>query len=135
MEELAIRYLNGEDSVTIELVNELLSDIKNGSCRTAYLSFWGNEIFGIDPDNMDELEGNSLAYALNDREEYGLPYYLVPICNFDDGCMAYLNYSSLNNDGEPCVVAAVYNGSEFEIMESLAEDFGDFVLHLVKNAK
>ena len=130
----------GKSEIDIAKAEEMLGvkfskQYRDFNSKYAYLSFWGNEIFGIDPDNMDELEGNSLAYALNDREEYGLPYYLVPICNFDDGCMAYLNYSSLNNDGEPCVVAAVYNGSEFEIMESLAEDFGDFVLHLVKNAK
>lgn len=103
--------------------------------KYAYLSFSGNEIFGIDTDNMDELEGNSLAYALNDREEYGLPDHLIPIYNFDDGCMAYLDFSSLNTNEEPCVVAAEHNGSEFVIVESLAEDFGDFVLHLVKTAK
>ena len=35
--------------------------------KYGYLSFYGNEIFGIDTNNLNELEGNSLAYALNDR--------------------------------------------------------------------
>ena len=38
-----------------------------------YLSFYGNEIFGIDPDNLEILEGNCVAYALNDRKVYELP--------------------------------------------------------------
>ena len=38
--------------------------------KYGYLSFYGNEIFGIDTNNLGELEGNSLAYALNDRKEY-----------------------------------------------------------------
>lgn len=96
-----------------------------------YLSFFGNEIFGIDPDS-DELEGNSVAYALNDRAEYGLPKEWIPIYNFDDGYMAYLDYSSLNADGEPCVIVAAYNGSDYQVEETIAEDFGEFVLHLVK---
>lgn len=39
--------------------------------KYGYLSFFGNEIYGIDPeDDSGILEGNSVAYALNDREEY-----------------------------------------------------------------
>ena len=98
-----------------------------------YLSFSGNEIFGIDPnDDSVELEGNSVAYALNDRIEYGLPVEWIPIYNFDDGYMAYLDYSSLNNDGEPRVIAAGFNGTEYQVEETIAEDFGEFVLQLVK---
>jgi hypothetical protein len=42
--------------------------------KYGYLSFFGNEIYGIDPeDDSGILEGNSVAYALNDREEYNLP--------------------------------------------------------------
>ena len=35
--------------------------------KYGYLSFFGNEIYGIDPeDDSGILEGNSVAYALND---------------------------------------------------------------------
>lgn len=57
--------------------------------KYGYLSFFGNEIFGIDPnDDSGELEGNSVTYALNEREENGLPMEWIPVYNFDDGYMA-----------------------------------------------
>ena len=119
--------------------SEELLDVKfSKQCREfyekyGYLSIYGNEIFGIDPnDNSGELEGNSVAYALNDRAENDLPENWIPIYNFDDGYMAYLDYSSLNEDGEPCVIVAWYNGAQYEVEEMIAEDFGDFVLHLVE---
>jgi len=100
--------------------------------KYGYLSFYGNEIFGIDPDdNSGILEGNSVAFALNDRKEYNLPKEWLPIYNFQDGNMAYLDYSSLNNDKEPKVIMAHYNGEGYEISKNLAEDFGEFLLELV----
>lgn len=46
--------------------------------------------------------------------------------------MAYLDYSSLNAEKEPNVIMAFYNGKKYEIVETLAEDFGDFILQLVQ---
>jgi hypothetical protein len=46
--------------------------------------------------------------------------------------MAYLDYSSLNSEKEPRVIMAFYNGAEFEFVETLAEDLGDFILQLVQ---
>ena len=46
--------------------------------------------------------------------------------------MAYLDFSSLNSDKEPCVIMAFYNGTEYEVVETLAQDFGDFILQLVQ---
>lgn len=69
--------------------------------KYGYLSFFGTEIFGIEPfDTSGELEGNSVAYALNDRFEYGLPNEWIPIFNCGDGSMVYLDYSTLNGDNE-----------------------------------
>lgn len=99
--------------------------------KFGYMSFFGCEIFGIDPDD-EELEGNSVAYALNDRQEYGLPDEWIPIFNFDDGNMAYLDYATLNDASEPRVIMAFYNGSEYEITDVLAEDFGAFILQLLE---
>lgn len=97
-----------------------------------YLSFSGHEIFGVDPDDLEELERNALAYALHDREAWHLPAHLLPIYNFDDGCMAYLDFSSRNSEGEPRVVMAESSGEGYEIVQPLAEDFGDFLLTLVE---
>ena len=97
-----------------------------------YLSFYGNEIFGIDPDDLDILEGDSVAYALNDRREYNLSAKWIPLYNFDDGYMAYLDYSQLNSEGESAIIMAIYNGDEYIITEKVAEDLEDFLLQLVQ---
>ena len=128
----------GKSEEEIELSEKKLGVSFSAQCKKfyekyGYLSFYGNEIYGIDPeDDSGVLEGNSVAYALNDREEYNLPKEWIPIYNFDDGNMAYLDYSSLNAEKEPCVVMAFYNGEKYEIVETLAEDFGDFILQLVQ---
>lgn len=102
--------------------------------KYGYLSFFGNEIFGIDPDdNSGILEGNSVTYAINDRKNFNLPKEWVPIYNFEDGNMAYLDYSSLNSEKEPRIIMAFYNGKQYEVVETLAEDFGTFLLRLVQN--
>ncbi len=100
--------------------------------KCGYLSFFGNEIFGINPDNLEILSGNSVAFALNDRETYGLPSSWLPIYDFDDGDMAYLDYSSLNDDNEPPVISAFFNGEEYVVSEQIAEDIGSFILKLVE---
>ena len=73
-----------------------------------------------------------MAYALNDRKEYQLPNDWIPIFNYDDGSMAYLDYSNRKADGEPKVIMCIYTGEKYEIVEEVAEDFGDFLLQLVE---
>ncbi len=129
---------DGKTKEEIQKAEEIL-DIKfSRQCvkfyeSCGYLSFYGNEIFGIDPnDDSGVLEGNSVAYAINDRNEYNLPKAWIPIYNFEDGNMAYLDYATLNSEKEPRVIMAFYNGEEYEIDEVLAEDLGDFILELVE---
>jgi len=130
--------VGGKTKEEIEKSEKMLGIIFSNQCREfyakyGYLSFYGNEVYGIDPyDDSGILEGNSVAYAINDREEYNLPKEWIPIYNFEDGNMAYLDYSSLNVEKEPRVIMAFYNGEKYEIVETLAEDFGDFVLNLVQ---
>ena len=128
----------GKSEEEIKLSEKKLGIPFSAQCKEfyekyGYLSFYGNEIYGIAPeDDSGVLEGNSVAYALNDREEYNLPKEWIPIYDFDDGNMAYLDYSSLNAEKEPRVIMAFYNGERYEIAETLAEDFGDFILQLVQ---
>lgn len=130
--------VGGKTEEEIKKAERLLDVSFSNQCREfyakyGYLSFYGNEIFGIDPDDDSGiLEGNSIAYAINDREEYNLPKEWIPIYNFEDGHMAYLDYSSLNAEKEPKVIMAFHNGTEYEIVETLAEDFGNFILQLVQ---
>lgn len=122
----------------IKKAEQMLNVNFSNQCREfyekyGYLSFYGNEIYGIEPySNSGILEGNSVAYALHDREKYNLPIEWIPIYNFEDGNMAYLDYSTLNSEKEPRIIMAFYNGAEYEIVEDLAEDLGDFILELVQ---
>lgn len=102
--------------------------------KYGYLSFFGNEIFGIDPyDKSGILEGNSVMFAINDRKKFDLPDNWLPIYNFGDGNMAYLDYSCLNDENEPKVIMAFYNGNHYEALGTISEDLGDFILELVEN--
>lgn len=104
--------------------------------KMGYLSFFGHEIFGINPNsNTGNLDGNSVLYALNDRKEYELPKKWLPIYNFGDGSMAYLDYSDLNDEEEPSVISAIYIGNnEYRIIEKVAPDLGEFLLMLVEES-
>lgn len=71
--------VGGKTEEEIKMAEKMLSVSFSSQCREfyekyGYLSFFGNEIYGIDPEDDSEiLEGNSVAYALNDRKEYNLP--------------------------------------------------------------
>ncbi|MBD5476858.1 MAG: SMI1/KNR4 family protein [Lachnospiraceae bacterium] len=71
--------VGGKTEEDIRMSEKMLDIIFSNQCREfyakcGYLSFYGNEIFGINPnDDSGILEGNSVAYALNDRKEYNLP--------------------------------------------------------------
>lgn len=128
----------GVSEESIKKAEEMLEISFSKQCKEfykdyGYLSFFGNEIFGIDPDDDSGiLEGNSVAYALNDRKEYKLPLEWLPIYNCQDGTMVYLDYSVLNHDGEPRVIIAYYDGEGYEIEDVIAEDFGEFILQLIE---
>ena len=46
--------------------------------------------------------------------------------------MAYFDYSSLNDEGEPRIVILEYDGLKYGVSETVADDFGDFILELVQ---
>lgn len=129
----------GVSEETIKKAEEIMGINFSKQCKVfykdyGYLSFCGNEIFGIDPDDdSGVLEGNSVAYALNDRKENNLPLEWLPIYDCQDGCMVYLDYSVLNEDDEPRVIIAYYNGEGYEIEDIIAEDFGEFVMQLIED--
>ena len=121
--------LRSEELLGINFSKQCLEFYK----QHGYLSFYGNEIFGVDPTgDSGILAGNSVAYALNDRKEYNLPKEWIPLYDYSDGFMAYLDYSHLNSENEPSVIVAIYTGNGYEISETIAEDFGDFLLQLVQ---
>jgi len=99
-----------------------------------YLSFFGNEFFGICKDDFSGgHSGCAVEATIQDRKELNLPPQWLTIYFFDDGYYGYLDYSQLNEDREPPVIMAIYNGKEFVEVEKVAEDLGDFLLELVKD--
>jgi len=101
--------------------------------RLGYLSFSGDEIYGICKDDFTgSYTGCAIEAALSDRKDYDLPKEWLPIYFFDDGYMGYLDYSQLNADGEPPVIMAIYNGERYVVTEKAANDLGDFILQLVE---
>lgn len=100
-----------------------------------YVDFDGGEIFGI-KDGADStiLEGNFVAYTLYDRKHYNMPRNWIPVYNFYDSSLAYADYSVLNGEKEPRVIRAYYDGrkKKYEVIEVLADDFGDFLRLLIK---
>lgn len=103
--------------------------------RLGYLSFFGNEFYGIlsdDFSNDGDYVGCAIEATLHDREKFNLPKEWLTLYFFDDGYYGYLDYSQLNEDKEPPVVIAIYDGTKYVITEKIAEDFGDFLLQLVE---
>jgi len=108
-------------------VNEYLKEF-------GWIEFFGVELFGITKDDFSGkvLEGNCVEWALSEREKYKLPKNWLPIYNFDDGYMGFLDFDNLNEEGEPSVIMAIYNGTEYVVTEKVANDLGDFILGLVE---
>ena len=98
-----------------------------------FIEFFGNEIYGIIKDDFSGTHvGCSIEATLKDRKEYNLPSKWLILYFFDDGYYGYLDYSQLNEEGEPPVIMAIYNGKEFVMVKKVAEDLGDFLLELVQ---
>ncbi len=95
---------------------ELSPQIKNYFMKYGYVEFLGHEIYGIiKSDFSGHPTGNCVEYAMNERVENNLPKKWLPIYFLDDGYMAYLDYSKLNTEKEPCVISAYYNGLNYVI--------------------
>lgn len=105
---------------------------KNFYEKYDYSIIYGEEIFGIkDGADSDILEGNIVAYSLYDRKMYGLPKEWIPFYNFGDFSMAYYDYATLNDEQEPRIIRASFIDGRYEIIEVLADDFGDFLCDLI----
>lgn len=103
--------------------------------KLGYLSFFDHEIYGIDPeDESGAPEGNSVACALKERSQCGLPEQWIPISNNEDGDLLFLDYGLLNEAKEPRVIMCSYDGKQYQLLETVAEDFGSLLLEVVEEA-
>jgi len=101
--------------------------------QVGYLSFFGNEFYGIVKEDFSGIyTGCAIEATLQDRKDYNLPSKWLIIYDFDDGYMGYLDYNQLNEEREPPVIMAIYDGEKYVVVEKVAEDFGDFLLGIVE---
>jgi hypothetical protein len=101
--------------------------------KIGYMSFNGYEFFGICKDDFSGIpHGNMIEATLADRKDFNLPSEWLTIFFFDDGYYGYLDYSQLNEEGEPPVIMAIYNGEKYEVVKKVSSDFGDFIMERVE---
>lgn len=130
---------NGKNKEIIRKAEELLN-LKFSKQIIEYLSnygfieFFGNEIYGIVKDDFSGMpEGNIVEGALYYRKYNNLSNEWLPIYNFGNGYIGYLDFENLNKDEEPRVIMATYNGNNYVNVKIIADDFGDFLLSCVNN--
>ena len=147
-EEAKQMILNNDDiadfvgGCTIDLIN--LAEEKLGLKFTGlyldYLqtfsagNFGAQEIYGIiSADFENSSVPDAIWYTLSERKEINLPSNLLVIYDTGSDELFCLDFNQLDYKGEPKVVSYV-PGVEFEnqTYEIIANDFGDFLLDLVK---
>ena len=147
-EEAKQMILNNDDiadfvgGCTIDLIN--LAEEKLGLNFTGlyldYLqtfsagNFGAQEIYGIiSADFENSSVPDAIWYTLSERKEINLPSNLLVIYDTGSDELFCLDFNQLDYKGEPKVVSYV-PGVELEnqTYEIIANDFGDFLLDLVK---
>lgn len=103
--------------------------------KYGYILFYGTELYGIYDNAFKGIyAGNAIVATLQDRKKNKLPKDWIPIYDYDDGYVAYLDYTQLNEEEEPQIIVAVYTGDEYKLIEVIATDLGDFILSLVQQS-
>jgi len=130
----------GGKSVDIVLKAEQLLGIKFSKqthqylVQLGFLEFFGVEIYGIIKDDFSGTPTGCLVEAaLVERKDSNLPKEWIPIYFFDDGYMGFLDYTQLNEYGEPPIIMALYNGENYNVAKKVSDDLGDFILKMVEN--
>jgi hypothetical protein len=101
------------------------------------LHFLGHIISGLDKTedfSSSNLGGSVLATLKHRGEDMGMPEEWVIIYNGEYfHTPVYLDYSQINEDGEPPAILMSYNDDDEPlVLEKLAEDLGDFILLLIE---
>ncbi|RPF54140.1 SMI1/KNR4 family protein [Aquisalibacillus elongatus] len=97
-------------------------------------NFGAQEIYGIiDADFENSSVPDAIWYTLTERKETNLPENLLVIYDTGTGEIFCLDYSRLDENGEPKVVTFIPGVDlENQTYEIIDNDFGDFLLDLVK---
>lgn len=97
-------------------------------------NFGSKEIYGIiNSDFENSSVPDAIWYTLTERREINLPNNLLVIYDTGSDEIFCLDYSHLDDNGEPKVVTFVPGVDlESQTYEIIANDFGDFLLDIVK---
>ncbi|MGF9964910.1 SMI1/KNR4 family protein [Bacillus rhizoplanae] len=97
-------------------------------------SFGAEEIYGvIGKDFENSSVPDAIWVTLSERKEFNLPQNLLVISDIGMSEWYYLDFNQCNIEGEPLVI--VYDSGfepDEQECEVVANDFGDFLLSLVK---
>jgi len=112
-------------------------EYKDFLMRYGSLTFDGGEIYGITSDGfLNSGIPNGVWYTLKQRETCHLPNHLLIIYNTESDEYFCLDFSKLNEEGEPQVVAYAHCVDvEYQTYEKISDDFGDFLLELLKRSE
>lgn len=97
-------------------------------------NFGAQEIYGIiGADFENSSVPDAIWYTLSERKEINLPSNLLIIYDTGSDELFCLDFNQLDDKGEPKVVSFVPGFKlESQSYEIIANDFGDFLLDLVK---
>ncbi|AKG33934.1 SMI1/KNR4 family protein [Paenibacillus durus] len=96
-------------------------------------NFGSQEVYGvIDEDFVNSSVPDAIWYSLTEREKINLPENLLVIYDTGGEELFCLDFSNLNKMNEPKVVSFI-SGQPLSAQrnETVANDFGDFLLDLV----
>lgn len=138
-EEEIADFVGGRADELISLAEEELG-LKFNGLYFDYLKTFGagnfgaQEIYGIIDENFESSSvPDAIWYTLTERKEMNLPDNLLAIYDTGSDEIYCLDYSNLDNNGEPKVVAFVPGVDlESQTYEIIANDFGDFLLDLIR---
>ena len=111
-----------------------------------YIAFGKYRLYGVLP-NIEEptdetIQRDAIVFTLQCRDDYIFPEGFVPILDLSENKtdyyfelaerpIIYFDYSQKNAEGEPIIVKSMDDYEDFSY-EKVAEDFGDFLLGIVK---
>lgn len=97
-------------------------------------NFGAQEIYGVISDDFENSSvPDAIWYTITERKEIGLPPNLLVIYDTGSGELFCLDFKQGSREKEPAVVSFV-PGVDLgkQTYEKIADDFGDFLLDLVK---
>lgn len=97
-------------------------------------SFGAEEIYGIINDDFENSSvPDAIWYTLTERQESNLPKSLLVLYDSGIGDLFCFDFRDLNDDKEPRIVTFIPGVElKYQNYEVIADNFGDFLLDLVK---